>query len=160
LGRVGREIVRADINEVLRDLQQAYADEWLAHYQYWVAAQWLRGIDADTLRQVLLRQAMDELQHAEKLAQRIIQLGGEPLLDFNLLLKTSRCGYMAPPKDPTDIKRVIEDVLKSEACAIKFYNEMVKKYRETDYVTHEIFEDLLEDEVADEEEWDKLYSKL
>jgi len=160
LGRVGREIVRADINEVLRDLQQAYADEWLAHYQYWVAAQWLRGIDADTLRPVLLRQAMDELQHAEKLAQRIIQLGGEPLLDFNLLLKTSRCGYIAPPKDPTDIKRVIEDVLKSEACAIKFYNEMVKKYRETDYVTHEIFEDLLEDEVADEEEWDKLYSKL
>jgi bacterioferritin len=160
LGRIGREVVKADLNEVLRDLLQAYADEWLAHYQYWIAAQWIRGIDADTLRPILLKQSMDELKHAEKLAQRIIQLGGEPLLDFALLLKTSRCGYITPPKDPTDIKKVIEDVLKSEACAVRFYNEMVEKYRDTDYVTHEIFEELLVDEVEDEEEWEKLYSKL
>ncbi|MEM3156019.1 MAG: ferritin-like domain-containing protein [Nitrososphaerota archaeon] len=160
MGKTGRSIVKADVKEVLSDLLKAYADEGLAHYQYWVAAQWIRGIDADTLRPILLKQSEDELKHAEKLAQRIIQLGGEPVLDFSGLLATSRCGYIAPPKDPTDLKRVVEDVLKSEACAIKFYNEMVEKYKDTDYVTHEIFEDLLEDEVDDEEEWDKIYSKL
>lgn len=160
MGRTGRSIVKADIKEVISDLLKAYADEWLAHYQYWVAAQWIRGMDADTLRPVLLEQSMDELKHAEKLAQRIIQLGGEPVLDFAKLLETSGCGYTAPPKDPTDIKRLIEDILRSEACAIKFYNEMVMKYRDTDIITHEIFEDLLEDEVEDEEEWEKIYSKL
>lgn len=160
LGKTGRSIVKADIKEVLSDLLKAYADEWLAHYQYWVAAQWIRGIDADTLRPILLKQSEDELKHAEKLAQRIIQLGGEPVLDFAKLLETSGCGYIAPPKDPTNIKQLVEDVLKSEACAIRFYDEMVRKYRDTDYVTHELFEDLLEDEVEDEEEWDKIYSKL
>ncbi|MCS6788168.1 MAG: ferritin-like domain-containing protein [Aigarchaeota archaeon] len=160
MGRTGREIVKADINEVLNDLLQAYADEWLAHYQYWLAAQWIRGIDADTLRPVLMKQSMDELKHAEKLAQRIIQLGGRPVMDFAKLLATSRCGYIAPPEDPTDIKRVIEDVLKSEQCAIRFYNQMVEKYRATDVVTYEIFEDLLEDEVDDEEEWERFLAKL
>ncbi|MCS7146095.1 MAG: ferritin-like domain-containing protein [Aigarchaeota archaeon] len=160
MGRTGKSIVRANIEEVLSDLLKAYADEWLAHYQYWVTAQWIRGIDADTLRPLLLKQSEDELKHAEALAQRIIQLGGEPVLDFSKLLETSGCGYIAPPKDPTDLRRVVEDVLKAESCAIKFYNKMVEKYRETDYVTHEIFEDLLKDEVEDEEEWEKIYSKL
>ena len=160
MGKLGREIVKADVDEVIKDLLKAYADEWLAHYQYWVAAQWIRGIDADTLRPVLLKQSEDELKHAEKVARRIIQLGGKPLLDFSKLLETSGCGYIKPPEDPTDIRRVIEDVIKAERCAIKFYNEMVEKYRHTDVVTHELFEELLEDEVDDEEEWENFLSKL
>jgi ferritin-like protein len=47
-------------------------------------------------------------------------------------------------------------VLESEACAIETYNRLAEKYRTTDLVTHEMFEDLLEDEVGDEEEWEKL----
>lgn len=160
MGRAGREIVKADIKGVISDLLKAYADEWLAHYQYWVAAQWIRGIDADTLRPVLLKQSEDELRHAEKLARRIIQLGGEPLLDFSKLLGTSGCGYLAPPTDPTDLRRLIEDVIKAERCAITFYSQMVDKYRTTDVVTHEVFEELLEDEVDDEEEWERFLAKL
>jgi len=160
LGRAAREIVKADLVEVISDLLKAYADEWLAHYQYWVAAQWIRGIDADILRQLLLKQSEDELKHAGKIAQRIIQLGGEPLLDFSKILETSGCGYSAPPKDPTDLKRVVEDVLRSESCAIRFYNQMATKYRDTDIVTYELFEGLLADEVEDEEEWEKIYSRL
>ena len=160
MGKAGREIVKANVDEVIQDLLKAYADEWLAHYQYWVTAQWIRGIDADTLRPVLLKQSEDELKHAEKVARRIIQLGGKPVLEFDKLLGTSGCGYIKPPDDPTDLRKVIEDVIKAERCAIKFYSEMVEKYRHTDVVTHEIFEELLEDEVDDEEEWENFLSKL
>ena len=160
MGRAGREIVKADVNEVIEDLLKAYADEWLAHYQYWVAAQWISGIDADTLKPVLLKQSEDELKHAEKLARRIMQLGGKPILDFNELMKRSGCGYIPPPEDPTNLKQLIEDVLKAERCAIQFYSKMVEKYRQTDVVTHEIFEELLEDEVDDEEEWERFLQKL
>jgi len=160
LGKTGRSIVKVDIKEVISDLQKAYSDEWLAHYQYWVAAQWIKGIDADTLRPILIKQSMDELNHAEKLAKRIIQLGGKPILDFSKLLSSSGCGYIPPPEDPTDHKRLIEDILKSEECAIKFYNSMIEKYRFSDVLTHELFEELLEDEVDDEEEWEKILEKL
>jgi len=153
LGKKGKEIVKANLQDVVADLNKAYADEWLAHYHYWLTAHWIRGMDADTIRPVLLKQAEDELKHAEGIAMRIIQLGGVPVMDFGKLVQNSGCGYKEPSKDPTDVKQVIQDVLDAEACAIEFYNKMAEKYRTTDIVTHEIFEDLLKDEVEDEETW-------
>jgi len=155
LGKKGREIVKADIKGVLKDLNTAYADEWLAHYQYWLTAKWIRGIDADALAKVLEEQSMDELGHAGKLAGRILQLGGKPVMNPAKLLEVCGCGYKEPPKDPANIKQVIRDVLEAEACAISFYSKMAEKYRATDLVTHEIFEDLLKDEVSDEEQWER-----
>ena len=58
MGKKGREIVRADSKEVIKDLNTAYSDEWLAHYQYWLNARWIRGIDADTLVPVLDEQSL------------------------------------------------------------------------------------------------------
>ena len=156
MGRKSREIIRAKADEVIGDLTKAYADEWLAHYQYWLAARWIRGLDADTIRDILIEQSNDELGHAEKIAKRIIQLGGTPTMDPGKLLQISGCGYKQPPSDPTDLKQVIQDVLDAEACAIETYSKLAEKYRMTDLVTHEIFEELLEDEVGDEEEWENL----
>jgi bacterioferritin len=158
LGRKGREIVKANVSDVIADLSKAYADEWLAHYQYWLAAQWIRGIDADTLRDILIQQSNDELGHGQRIANRIIQLGGTPTMNPGKLLETSGCGYKEPPSDPNNLKQVIQDVLDAEACAITTYSKLAEKYRMTDLVTHEMFEDLLEDEVDDEEEWEKLAS--
>ena len=110
----------------------------------------------NTLRDILIEQSNDELGHAEKIANRIIQLGGTPIMDPGRLLETSGCGYKQPPGNPADIKQVIQSVLDSEACAIETYNRLAEKYRMTDLVTHEMIEELLEDEVGDEEEWEKL----
>lgn len=160
MGRKSKEIVRAKIEDVIADLNKAYADEWLAHYQYWLTAIWIRGMDADTLRDTLTQQSADELMHAEKLGNRIIQLGGTPVMNPNKLLEVSGCGYKEPPTDAANLKRVIEIVLEAEACAIETYSKLSEKYRTTDVVTHEIFEELLEDEVEDEEQWEKLGSNL
>ena len=160
MGRKAKEIVKANVQEVISDLNKAYADEWLAHYQYWLTAQWIRGMDADTLKEVLLQQSADELGHAETLANRIIQLGGTPVMQFDQLTATSKCGFKEPPSDPANLKQVIKDVLDAEACAIESYNELSEKYRTTDIVTKEIFEDLLEDEVEDEEKWENIGSSM
>ena len=155
MGKKGKEIVRASIPEVLKDLNTAYSDEWLAHFQYWYNAKWIKGLDADTLKPVLEEQSADELGHAGKIADRILQLGGRPVANPSRLLETCGCGFKEPPEDPTDLKRVIQDVLEAEACAIGFYSKMAEKYRTTDMVTHELFEDLLKDEVDDEEQWER-----
>ena len=155
MGKKGKEIVRANIPEVLKDLNTAYSDEWLAHFQYWYTAKWIKGLDADTLKPVLEEQSADELGHAGKIADRILQLGGRPVANPSRLLETCGCGFKEPPEDPTDLKRVIQDVLEAEACAIGFYSKMAEKYRTTDMVTHELFEDLLKDEVDDEEQWER-----
>ncbi|MFQ5908895.1 MAG: ferritin-like domain-containing protein [Thermoplasmata archaeon] len=154
MGEIGREVVQADFEELLQDLQSAYADEWLAHYQYWVSAQWMRGIDADALKSVLMAQSLDELGHAQRIAARIIQLGGNPVMEFADLVKASSCGLTLPPEDPTDLKQIVQNVIDAERCAIRQYNKLAIKYRASDLVTHELFEDLLKDEVDEEQLWE------
>ena len=129
----------------------AFADEWLSHFQYFLYAQVIKGIDADALKKELEKQSMDELGHAKILSDRIIQLGSTPTVN---IMETSTCGFLPPPEDRTDIKSIIKLVLESERCAIDKYNKLAKKYHMKDLVTHEIFEDLLNDEVSDEQDWE------
>lgn len=158
MGKKGIEIVAAkiDISEVISDLNKAYADEWLAHYQYWLAAHWVSGINADAISSRLTAQSADELLHAEKFANRIMELGGEPVMDFTKITQVAGCGYKSPPKDQSDLKQVIQDVIDAERCAIDFYNKMTEKYKDKDYVTYELFKAVLLDEVSDEDEWEDL----
>jgi bacterioferritin len=157
MGQKGKEIVEIGVNEVIKDLNSAYADEWLSHFQYFLYAQIIEGIDAETLKKELEQQSMDEMNHAKILANRIIQLGGTPTTK---LTETSTCGFSPPPEDRTDLKRIIELVLEGERCAIEKYNNLAKKYHMKDLVTHEIFEDLLVDEVGDEEDWESFMPSL
>ncbi|HXS60840.1 MAG TPA: ferritin-like domain-containing protein [Candidatus Sulfopaludibacter sp.] len=151
MGEKGKEIIEIDVKEVINDLNSAFADEWLSHFQYFLYAQVIKGIDADALKKELEKQSMDELGHAKILSDRIIQLGSRPTVN---IMETSTCGFLPPPEDRTDIKSIIKLVLESERCAIDKYNKLAKKYHMKDLVTHEIFEDLLNDEVSDEQDWE------
>jgi bacterioferritin len=157
MGQKGKEILEIDANEVLKDLNSAYADEWLAHYQYFLYAQVIEGINAEILKEKLEEQSKDEMDHAKQLINRILELGGKPTTD---IMKASTCGFSEPPEDYSDLAKVIELVLEGERCAIEKYNALAKKYHMKDLVTHEIFEDLLNDEVGDEEDWENFLPSL
>ena len=157
MGQKGKEILEIDANEVIKDLNSAYADEWLSHYQYFLYAQVIEGIDAEILKEKLEEQSNDEMNHAKELINRILELGGKPTTDIR---KVSTCGFSEPPENYSDLARVIESVLEGERCAIKKYDTLAKKYHMKDLVTHEIFEDLLKDEVSDEEDWENFLPSL
>jgi bacterioferritin len=157
MGQKGKEIIEISVNEVIKDLNSAYADEWLAHYQYFLYAQVLQGIEAERLKEKLEEQSQDEMNHAKILINRILELGGKPSTD---LAASSTCGFSPPPDDPTDLSAMVELVLKGERCAIEKYNNLAKKYHMKDLVTHEIFEDFLKDEVSDEEDWESFMPSL
>jgi bacterioferritin len=75
-------------------------------------------------------------------------------------MKASTCSFSEPPENYSDLARVIESVLEGERCAIKKYDTLAKKYHMKDLVTHEIFDDLLKDEVSDEEDWENFLPSL
>jgi len=114
----------------------------------------MKGVDADTFKKELLKQSIDELGHAEKIARRMIQLGYVPPSTLEEILKFTTCGQLTMPENVTDYESFIEKILRAERCAIAKYNELIKKYRFKDQITYELFEDLLEDEVDDEETWE------
>jgi len=99
MGTKGIEIAGNEVKEVVELLNKALADEWLAYYQYWVGAKVVKGPMRPNVEDELKEHAGEELEHAGMLADRIVTLGGTPLLSPEELIKKSGCGYDAP-KDP------------------------------------------------------------
>ncbi|MEA1995916.1 MAG: ferritin-like domain-containing protein, partial [Campylobacterota bacterium] len=64
MGTKGREIVGLDADKLIELLNKAFADEWLAHYQYWVGAKVARGNMRGQVVAELEEHSGDELRHA------------------------------------------------------------------------------------------------
>ena len=154
MGTKGREIVGMDVNKLLDMLYEAFADEWLAYYQYWLGAKVVKGPMKDAVASELLIHATEELAHADLLALRIIQLGGTPALSPAIWLKLTNCGYDAPA-DPY-VKVVLDQNISGEQCAIKHYNELLKYSKDRDPVTYNMVLQILQDEVMHEEDLQNL----
>ncbi|MFA6489634.1 MAG: ferritin-like domain-containing protein [Candidatus Micrarchaeia archaeon] len=151
MGTRGREIVGAGAKEIVDLLNKALADEWLAYYQYWVGALVAKGPMRPNVQAELTEHANDELKHAGMLAERIIQLGGTPILNPSQWAKLSGCGY-DEPKDPHTLK-LLEQNIKGEQCAIVTYNTILKKVMvEKDPITFNLVRKILEDEVEHEQD--------
>lgn len=156
---VGKSIIKGlEIREIVDKLNRAYADEWLAYYQYFVEAKVVKGIMKDAAIVELNQHATDELRHATMLTDRIIQLGGVPLLHPDEWLKKSHCGYDAP-KD-FDVVSILQDAIKGEQCAIATYSDILDMTRDKDIVTYDIVSQILADEVEHEEDLQSLHDDI
>ncbi len=152
------EIVEMEVEELIEKLNRALADEWLATYQYWLGARVLVGPMRGAAAGELAEHADDELRHAGLLAERIIQLGGTPLLSPEEWYKATNCGYEAPA-DPTVVP-VLEQNIKGEQCAIDFYNGLLKELDGKDPVTYRMILEILEDEVEHEADLQSLLEDI
>ncbi len=157
MGMTGRKIVECaglDVNEVVRLLNQAFSDEWLAYYQYWAGAQIVSGLMAPVLRPELEEHAKEELDHAQKLAKRIIELGGTPVLSPAEWYEQSTCGYLEPKNH--EASNVLKQNLQGERCAIEVYNKLLKYVFGKDLITSHIVRQILQEEIEHEQELEDL----
>jgi len=151
MARVGNSIIKGiEVKEVIDLLNRAYADEWLAYYQYYIEEKVVKGIMKDAAIAELRQHAADELRHADMVAQRILQLGGTPLLNPKEWFTHTNCGYEEPKN--FDVVAILEDAIKGEQCAIKTYSEILDITRNKDIVTYDIVSQILADEVEHEED--------
>jgi len=144
----GIEMVKMDVDELLELLNKALADEWLAHYQYWVGAKVVAGPMSDAAATELLEHAAEEMTHAELLATRIDQLGGTPILTPADWFEMTNCEYEVP-SDPY-VKTIIEQNIRGEQCAISVYDSLMEKTRDADQITYNIALQIIEDEIEHE----------
>ncbi len=154
MGTRGRQIVGLDVDGLVATLNRALADEWLAHYQYWVGSKVVMGPMKDAAIAELVQHAADEMRHAEMVSLRIVQLGGTPVLKPEDWYRLSNCGYDAP-EDPF-IQKVLQQNIKGEQCAIEVYDRLVKETFQKDMVTYNMAQAILADEVEHEEDLQSL----
>jgi bacterioferritin len=94
--------------------------------------------------------ATEELTHALLLVERIVQLGGTPVLSPDDWTKITNCGYDTP-SDPF-VSVILDQNIKGEQCAIKVYSKLLDITREADPVTYDVVLQILKDEVEHEED--------
>lgn len=154
MGKQGIKVASVDVKKLLKMLNSALAEEWLAYYQYWIGARVMEGPMRSEVEPELLLHATQELNHAVLVVDRIIQLGGTPLLHPQDWFKYSRCQYDAPV-DPY-IEAILEQNLNGERCAIQRYNEIATFTAGKDHMTHQMATQILAEEIEHEndiEDW-------
>ena len=158
MGTKGIEIVGMDLKELLSTLNTAFADEWFAYYQYWLGAKLVKGPMKDAVIAELLQHAADELRHADMVANRIIQLGGTPVTEPKTWYDVKHCGYETP-NDPF-VATILEQNVAGERCAIGYYKHVLDLTQGKDPVTYNMVLQILQDEVAHEEDLQALAEDL
>jgi bacterioferritin len=129
--------------EIIKALQKAYWKEIETVINYQANAINLDGIRAEEVKEILTSEVIDELRHSQKLAERIKELDGcvEGSKQFKAEQENSQ-----PPKDSTNLKKVIQGVIDSESDAVDTYKNIIKITEGIDYVTQDLCIEILSDE--------------
>ena len=159
MGKQARAIVDLSLKEIVRDLNRAYCDEWLAFYLYWYIAQIVSGRSYANIRAFLEEIARDELEHARELANLITTLGDVPTANPMDLEKNANSSYTLPPKKSADINRIIRVVTEAEGEAIQVYHKLAKKTQNKDVNTHRLILHILSEEIEHEERFENLLER-
>src|SRR4030042_3982939 len=154
MGKEAIKVGSVDVKKLIKMLNAALSEEWLAYYQYWIGARLMEGPMRSEIEPELLVHADQELNHAVLVTERIIQLGGTPVINPNEWSKQARCPY-DEPSDPY-IEVILEQNLKGERCAIQRYQEIADFAAGKDHSTHQMAVQILNEELEHEndiEEW-------
>ncbi|MEG1009368.1 MAG: ferritin-like domain-containing protein [Clostridia bacterium] len=135
---------KLDVQELIKKLNVALSEEWLAYYQYWIGAQVIKGTMRSNIEAEFLEHAKDELDHANKISKRIIELEGIPVLNPKEWDKLAKCKFM----EPTNFDSVIllNQNIESEDCAINRYKEIADFTRDKDYTTFDLAKKIMAEE--------------
>ncbi|MCY7313299.1 MAG: ferritin-like domain-containing protein [Pseudoxanthomonas sp.] len=138
----------ADKEAVIRLLNDALATEYVCVLRYYRHYFMASGMLADAVKAEFLEHAQQEQAHANLLAERIVQLGGEPDLNPDTLTARSHAEY----KVGKDLRDMVKEDLIAERIAIDSYREMINYIGDRDTTTKRILESILaqEEEHADE----------
>ena len=136
---------RKDIIQLLND---SLATELVCVLRYKRHHFTANGLASAKIAEEFLVHANEESAHADRLAQRIVQLGGEPDFSPDSLSQRSHAAY----DDSPDLKAMIKANLIAERVAIESYSQIITLIGDKDSTTRRLLEDILSQEQEHAEE--------
>jgi len=133
---------RADRETVLRILNEALATEIVCVLRYKRHYYMAAGIHAGAVAEEFLEHATEEQSHADRIAERITQLGGGPDPDPADLANRSHSEYV----EGEGLLEMIRENLVAERIVIESYSEMIRYLGEDDPTTRRMLEEILANE--------------
>lgn len=140
--------VRPFAEDICKLLNDALATEWVCVLRYRRHHFTAKGLVSPAIADEFLVHANQELAHADRISERIVQLGGMPDLDPDSLTRRSHADY----DDSSSLDAMIRANLVAERLAVEVYRQMIRLIGDKDPTTARILQDLLaeEEEHADE----------
>ena len=144
---------KADRKTVIKVLNEALATEIVCVLRYRRHYFMASGINADSVAAEFLQHSNDEQGHADQIAQRIVQLGGEPNFSPEGLLTRSHAEYV----EGETLTDMIKEDLVAERIAIDSYRDIIQYLGNDDPTSRRLMETIL---AVEEEHADDLVSLL
>ncbi len=134
--------------EILEMLNAALATELVCILRYKRHYFTATGMVNEPIKAEFLEHAQQEEDHANRIAERIVQLNGTPDMNPSTLAARSHAEY----DESTDIKSMIRANLVAERIAIESYRQMIERIGDTDPTTKHLLIDIMavEEEHADD----------
>jgi bacterioferritin len=134
--------------DVVKLLNDALATELVCVLRYKRHHFTAAGLASPKIAEEFMVHAGEEAAHGDRLARRIVQLGGEPDFSPATLLARSHAEY----DESLDLKTMIRSNLVAERVAIEAYSQMVTLVGDRDPTTRRLLEDILGEEQQHAEE--------
>jgi bacterioferritin len=135
-------------DDIVKLLNDSLATELVCILRYKRHHFTAKGLASPAIAEEFMVHAQEETAHADKIAERIVQLGGMPDFSPDSLSQRSQADY----DESTDLKAMIRANLVAERVAIEAYSQMAKLIGDKDPTTRRIVEQILEQEQEHAEE--------
>jgi bacterioferritin len=138
----------ADRDVIVEQLNRALATEWVCVLRYMRHYYCADGLVSEPIKNHFLEHANEERGHADKLAERIVQLGGQPDLNPETLTARSHAEY----QEGKTLRDMVKEDLIAERIAVESYRELITYVGDRDTTTKTMLEAILaqEEDHADE----------
>ncbi len=147
---------KADRTQVIKVLNEALATEIVCVLRYKRHHYMARGINSESVKAEFLAHAQEEQEHADWIAERITQLGGEP--DYNPVGLADRSHSEYAPG--TDLRSMIREDLIAERIAIDTYAAIIQWLGDSDITSRRLIEQILEVEEEHADDMANLLSRV
>jgi bacterioferritin len=146
----------ADRAEVVETLNTMLATELMCVLRYKRHYYMAKGISSETVKKEFLEHAKEAQQHADRIAERIVELNGQP--DFNPETLTGRS--LSQYTNARTLHEMIKEDLVAERIAVESYSEVVRWLGENDVTTRKLMADILMVEEQHAADMQKLLGRI
>jgi len=153
MARGAREVVQkagVDVDKLLEMLVRNASAELTTFYYYTILRVNLIGLEGEGLKEITEDARIENRNHFEVLVPRIYELGGALPRNMNDFHDLSACPPPYLPQDPTNVKAMLEVLVKAERCAIGGYNAICNLAAGKDHRTYDLALAILHEEIEHE----------
>ena len=153
MARVAREMVAkagVDVDMLVDMLVKNASAELTTFYYYTILRVNLIGLEGEGVKEIAETARIEDRNHFEALVPRIYELGGELPGDMKVFHDMSACPPALLPRDPRNVKAILEVLVGAERCAVEGYTEICAMTAGKDHRTYDLALAILNEEIEHE----------